>query len=210
MNIILLGAQGSGKGVIAQMIEKRDGLKQFSTGDALRAEITRDTAFREEVENAINSGKLVSDEIINNIIEKHILKDNTNNVIFDGYPRNIGQAEFLDKIIKIDAVIELVVTEKLALDRLATRIICPECKKIYNIKTIRPVIEGICDVCQIELIQRTDDQPKEIKKRLAAYNKNIKPILEFYKKKGIFYSIDGSGTVLEEYERVAEIIRNMK
>ena len=194
MNIIMLGAQGTGKGTVAGEISQNTGMVQISTGDIFRKNITEKTPLGIEADKYISQGNLVPDEITIPMVEDRLTWDDAKNgVILDGFPRTIKQAEALDKILeakgeKIDLVVNLVTPKEEIIDRMLTRRVCtnPDCKATYNTKLHPPKVEGICDKCGSPLKQRDDDSnPEAIKRRLEIYEEKTSPLVEYYKNKGV-------------------------
>ena len=194
MNIIMLGAQGTGKGTVAGLISEQTGLPQISTGDIFRKNISEKTPLGVEADKYISKGNLVPDDITVPMVEDRLTWDDAKNgVILDGFPRTIEQAEKLAKILakkgeKIDLVINLVTPKEEIIDRMLTRRVCTnqDCKATYNIKLHPPVKEGICDKCGSPLKQRADDSdPEAIKRRLEIYEEKTSPLVEYYKEKGV-------------------------
>lgn len=190
MKLIIFGPQGSGKGTYASRLGPILKVPHISTGDMIRAEIANKTEIGKNVELMISQGKLAPDEVVNKLLEDRLKKEDAKNgFILDGYPRNLPQAQILDKVTKIDAVINLVVPETVLIQRLSTRIICRRCGTIFNTLTLKPRVEGICDKCGGELYQRDDDKPEAIKQRLKFYREQSEPLISFYRKKGIVLDI---------------------
>lgn len=194
MIIIMLGAQGTGKGTVAGLISKEIGIPQISTGDIFRKNISEKTELGIEADKYISKGNLVPDEITVPMVEDRLTwEDAKNGVILDGFPRTIEQAEALDRILekegkKVDLVVNLVTPKEELIDRMLTRRVCTnqECKATYNIKLHPPVKEGICDKCGSPLKQRADDSdPEAIKRRLEVYEEKTSPLVEFYNNKGV-------------------------
>ena len=194
MNIIMLGAQGTGKGTVAGEISQNTGMVQISTGDIFRKNITEKTPLGIEADKYISQGNLVPDEITIPMVEDRLTWDDAKNgVILDGFPRTIKQAEALDKILeakgeKIDLVVNLVTPKEEIIDRMLTRRVCtnPDCKATYNVNLHPPIKEGICDKCGSPLKQRDDDSnPEAIKRRLEIYEEKTSPLVEYYKNKGV-------------------------
>ena len=194
MNIIMLGAQGTGKGTVAGEISQNTGMVQISTGDIFRKNITEKTPLGIEADKYISQGNLVPDEITIPMVEDRLTWDDAKNgVILDGFPRTIKQAKALDKILeakgeKIDLVVNLVTPKEEIIDRMLTRRVCtnPDCKATYNTKLHPPKVEGICDKCGAPLKQRDDDSnPEAIKRRLEIYEEKTSPLVEYYKNKGV-------------------------
>lgn len=192
MYIIMLGAQGTGKGTVAGLISKETNYPQISTGDIFRQNIKEKTELGIEADKYISQGNLVPDEITVPMVINRLSEDDAKNgAILDGFPRTIEQAEKLDKILsekgkKVDLVINLTTPRDEIIDRMLTRRICPKCKATYNTKLHPPKIEGICDNCGENLIQRQDDSnPEAIKRRLEIYEEKTRPLVEYYNKKGV-------------------------
>lgn len=194
MIIIMLGAQGTGKGTVAGLISKETGIPQISTGDIFRKNISEKTELGIEADKYISKGNLVPDEITVPMVEDRLTwEDAKNGAILDGFPRTIEQAEALDKILekegkKVDLVVNLVTPKEELIDRMLTRRVCTnqECKATYNIKLHPPVKEGICDKCGSPLKQRADDSdPEAIKRRLEIYEEKTSPLVEYYESKGV-------------------------
>lgn len=220
MNIIMLGAQGTGKGTVAGLISEQTGLPQISTGDIFRKNISEKTPLGVEADKYISKGNLVPDDITVPMVEDRLTWDDAKNgVILDGFPRTIEQAEKLDKILakkgeKIDLVINLVTPKEEIIDRMLTRRVCTnqDCKATYNIKLHPPVKEGICDKCGSPLKQRADDSdPEAIKRRLEIYEEKTSPLVEYYKEKGVLRTETVSISINRMGKDVAnDVVRNIK
>lgn len=194
MIIIMLGAQGTGKGTVAGLISEKIGIPQISTGDIFRKNISEKTELGIEADKYISKGNLVPDEITVPMVEDRLTwEDAKNGAILDGFPRTIEQAEALDKILdkkgeKVDLVVNLVTPKEELIDRMLTRRVCTnqDCKATYNLKLHPPVKEGICDKCGAPLKQRADDSdPEAIKRRLEIYEEKTSPLVNFYENKGV-------------------------
>lgn len=220
MNIIMLGAQGTGKGTVAGLISEQTGLPQISTGDIFRKNISEKTPLGVEADKYISKGNLVPDDITVPMVEDRLTwNDAKNGVILDGFPRTIEQAEKLDKILakkgeKIDLVINLVTPKEEIIDRMLTRRVCTnqDCKATYNIKLHPPVKEGICDKCGSPLKQRADDSdPEAIKRRLEIYEEKTSPLVEYYKEKGVLRTETVSISINRMGKDVAnDVVRDIK
>ena len=220
MNVIKLGAQGTGKGTVAGLISEQTGLPQISTGDIFRKNISEKTPLGVEADKYISKGNLVPDDITVPMVEDRLTWDDAKNgVILDGFPRTIEQAEKLDKILakkgeKIDLVINLVTPKEEIIDRMLTRRVCTnqDCKATYNIKLHPPVKEGICDKCGSPLKQRADDSdPEAIKRRLEIYEEKTSPLVEYYKEKGVLRTETVSISINRMGKDVAnDVVRDIK
>ncbi len=193
--IIFLGPPGVGKGTIASKIQEMKGTKHISTGDIFRAEVKNKTELGLQVQKIMSDGEYVPDSITNEIV-KNVLNSKEikeNGFLLDGYPRTINQAEFLDSEgLTPKKAILLEAEPALIIKRLSGRRACPTCKKNYHIESLKPKIEGICDLDNTKLIQRADDQPEAIKNRLSVYENQTKILIDFYERKGILVRIDAN------------------
>jgi adenylate kinase len=202
MNIILLGPPGSGKGTQAKRIEQTYGLVQLSTGDMLRATTDSDTEFGRRVKAIMDSGQLVPDEIIVEMIDRRITQpDCSGGFILDGFPRNVAQAQALDAVLaehslKLDHVILLDVDEAALVDRLSGRFSCTRCGASFHDRYNRPSREGICDGCGgTEFVRRADDRPEAVRARFEVYRTQTVPILPYYRDRGILRRVDGMADI---------------
>ena len=199
-SIILLAAPAAGKGTQASLLKEKYNIPHISTGDLLRLELKSGSSLSNQLKEIMESGKLVNDEIILDLINKRINNDDcVNGYILDGFPRNINQAIKFDELLnktskKIDYVFLLDVDYETALNRSLGRISCQKCNLVYNdrIKDSMPKISNICDVCGEALIKRIDDNEETFKKRYDTYLNETKPLIDYYEKKGILYHIDSS------------------
>jgi adenylate kinase len=212
MNIILLGPPGSGKGTQAKRIEQTHGIVQLSTGDMLRATTTADTEFGRRVKAIMDSGQLVPDDIMIEMIDRRIAEpDCRRGFILDGFPRTVPQAEALDAMLaehhlKLDHVILLDVDEAALIDRLSGRFTCTQCGASYHERYNPPRREGVCDVCGgNEFVCRADDRPEAVRARFEVYRRQTAPILPYYGTRGILRRVDGMAdieTVTRQIEQV--------
>jgi len=214
MNILLFGPQGSGKGTQAELISKKFNLYHLSTGDALRSEIKNDTALGKKVKSIINAGSLVSDDVINDIVlsKYKIISSDTNykGVIFDGYPRSYEQWVFVQKHFKIDAALEIHIEDEESINRISSRRMCTTCGKNYNLMWLKPKVDGHCDIDNAKIIQREDDNPIEVKKRLAIYHSQTAPLKIEYKKIGILHVINGNQSIDTVNDVVSKVLTSLK
>ena len=220
MNIIMLGAQGTGKGTVAGLISGEIGIPQISTGDIFRKNISEKTPLGIEAEKYISKGNLVPDDITVPMVENRLTWDDAKKgSILDGFPRTIEQAGALDKILeakgeKVDLVINLVTPYEEIIDRMLTRRVCSnqECKATYNTKLHPPVQEGICDKCGATLKQRADDSdPEAIRRRLEIYEEKTSPLVKYYENKGVLRTETVSLSINRMGKDVAEdIVKDIK
>ena len=211
MKLIIFGSPGSGKGTYATRLETKLRTIPIAMGDIFREAIKQDTPLGKKVENYLKSGQLVPDDVVIEVLKEKInKKESKNGFILDGFPRTIQQAEALAKIAKIDAVINLQVPERIIIARLSSRRICKNCGTIYNILYLKPKKEGICDVCGGPLYQREDDTEKVIKDRIKVYEKQTRPLLEYYKDKVRFVNFKCTELDMPPEKAVAEIVEGLR
>jgi adenylate kinase len=213
MNIILLGPPGSGKGTQAKRIEQTHDIIQLSTGDMLRATTASGTELGRRVKTIMDSGQLVPDDIIIEMIDHRIVQpDCSRGFILDGFPRNVPQARALDAMLaehglKLDHVILLEVDEAALVDRLSGRFSCNQCGASYHERYHRPCREGICDVCgSTEFVCRADDRPEAVKARFEVYRSQTAPILPYYRDRGVLRRVDGMAEIDEVTREIDRIL----
>lgn len=200
MKLILLGAPGAGKGTVAKMLTQHDGSVQISTGDILRGAVAAGTELGKQAKAAMDAGDLVSDDLIMGIMEERLKEDDCKNgYLLDGFPRTIPQAEALKVLLekmgeKLDFTVEIDVPRDVILDRLTTRRTCEGCGAIYNVKSNPPKVEGVCDKCGGDVVQRADETEEAISNRLNVYNEQTAPLVDFYKKEGTLFSVDATSS----------------
>lgn len=206
MNVIFLGPPGSGKGTMAERVSVRENLAHISTGDMLRAEVKAGTDLGRKAKEYMDKGALVPDDVIIGMIEERIKQpDAVNGVLLDGFPRTVPQAEALDRIMRIDHVINLEVAVEVIVDRVVSRRVCPECGAVFNTHTH----EGeACSKCGAMLITRADDNEQTVLERFRVYEEATAPLIEFYGRKGIVTDIDATLPIEEEADMICRVLDN--
>ena len=203
MNIILLGAPGAGKGTQASKIVQAYRLPHISTGDIFRENIKNQTPVGVLAKSYIDKGQLVPDAVTCEIVEERIeLDDCKNGYMLDGFPRTIVQAEALDKMAKVDVVINIDVDLSLLIDRLCGRRVCKDCGESYHVSRLNGAMT--CARCGGELFQRKDDNPETVRKRLEVYNAQTAPLISYYEKKGLLFNVQGNATPEEVFASVSK------
>ncbi|MBT3297481.1 nucleoside monophosphate kinase [archaeon] len=204
MKLILLGAPGSGKGTVSECLVKEFDLKHVSPGVILREEIKKETTLGKDIKAFVERGDLVPDQFVVEVVKLDI--NGKDNYVLDGFPRTIVQAESIEEI-GVDHVIELEVSEDIVIERFSGRRVCPKCNAGYHIKFLKPEVEGVCNKCQTELIQRKDDNPEIIKERFRVYHEKTQPLIDYYKNKGILVSVDASPVPKEMCDNVIRVVK---
>ncbi len=207
MKLILLGAPGAGKGTQATKIAERYNVVHISTGDIFRANLKMGTEIGLLAKSYMDKGELVPDKVTCDIVKDRLTWDDCKNgYLLDGFPRNLYQAEALDTFAEIDGVINIDIDHKLLMDRLCGRRVCRECGESYHISTLGG--RTTCERCGGELYQRKDDNPETVDSRLAVYNEQTAPLIEYYTKKGIIHTVVGTeapaSVLFEEIKKVLD------
>lgn len=211
-NIILMGPPGAGKGTNAKRIASHYGIPHISTGDMFREAIKNKTPLGELANKYISQGLLVPDDVTIGLVKERIsLDDCKNGFLLDGFPRSLPQAEALTSIGEeisrpIKYVINIVVPESILVDRISGRRVCKTCGAPYHIRNMKPKVEGVCDLCGGELVQRKDDNEETLKARLHEYHKMTEPLISYYKNLGVVYDVDGTKDLDELSKDIAKIL----
>ena len=206
LNIILMGPPGAGKGTQAKRIIDEFGIPHISTGDIFRENIAKGTPLGLQAKAIIERGDLVPDDLTIGLVKDRLSQpDCGKGYLLDGFPRTIAQAEAL-KVMgpeigrPVNLVLDITVPEEILIERIAGRRVCPKCGASYNINTMKPKADGICDRCGAELIQRKDDNLESLKVRLDNYYAQTAPLVDFYRAEGVYHHFDG----MIGYEKVCE------
>ena len=212
MIIVLTGAPGAGKGTQADKLVKSGSFRKLSTGDALRRQISLGTDIGLLAKEYMDNGNLVPDEVLLKILNAELGDNAKEKILLDGYPRNLEQAKTLSQLDtphEIRGAVLIDVDQASILNRIIGRRICGKCGASYHVETFKPRVQGICDSCGSELIQRPDDTEEKVSVRLKVYNDVTKPILDYYKEQQKFYAVDGNGSSDEVFDRLLETISEL-
>ena len=217
MNIVMMGAQGTGKGTVAGLLKEKLDIPHISTGEIFRKNIAEGTELGKIATQYADEGKLVPDTVTNEMVKNRLNEaDCKNGFILDGYPRNLVQAKELDKILgedgrKVDLVVHLFTPSDEIVERVMARRECPNCKKVYNMILNKPKNGEICDDCGIELIKRVDDTEEKLKTRLNIFYTETEPVIRFYRNKGVVKDEEVSVRINRLADQAAEdVIKNIK
>ena len=205
-NFIFLGPPGAGKGSLAVKVAEDYKIPHISTGDIFRANIKAQTPLGVKVKAIIDSGSLVSDELTFELVKDRLAQDDCKNgYILDGFPRTIPQAEMLEGLVADVKVVNFEIQDEIVIRRLSTRRVCKACGANFNVLTLPPKVEGICDKCGGELYQRDDDKQESILHRMDVYREQTEPLINFYKEKGKITNLDASietDVLLVEFKKI--------
>lgn len=191
LNAIIFGAPGAGKGTYSTRMQNQLGVDVIAMGDIFRESVKQDSELGRKVRSYVEKGALVPDEVV-----VEVLKDRLSRVpegkgfLLDGFPRTIAQAEELQNIAKIDVILMLEVPDQIIVERLTSRRICKNCGEVYNIRFLKPKVEGVCDKCGGQLYQRADDNEDVIRNRLQVYKTQTEPVVAYYKQKGVPFVVN--------------------
>ncbi|MCD6480087.1 adenylate kinase [Candidatus Bathyarchaeota archaeon] len=211
--ILIFGPPGSGKGTRARLISRLLNIPVITIGDMLREEVSRETEIGLRAKEYMDRGELVPDELVIGLIEERLRKpDCSEGFILDGFPRNLNQAEALDRMmremgVKLDLVLNVVVDPEVVVERLSLRRWCPKCGAIYNLKYDPPRVDEICDECGTRLIQRSDDREEVVRRRLKIYEEQTKPVLQRYIERGLVREMRGDIPIEEIPREVERVIK---
>lgn len=214
MRLVLLGPPGSGKGTHGAWLSEQYGVPTISTGDILRAEVAQGSQLGRKAKQYMDEGKLVPDDVILEMIEQRLRADDcARGFLLDGFPRTRAQAEGLDVMLqrfgwKLDGVLKLDVDEEEIVRRLTSRRVCSRCGKIFNLVTDPPPANGRCPNCNGEVIQRSDDTEETVRNRLRVYEEQTRPLVDFYRDRGLLVTVNGQGSIEEVRERIAQALRS--
>ena len=207
LNAIIFGAPGAGKGTYASRLQSKLGVDVIAMGDMFRDIMKEDSQLGRKVKGYVEKGLLVPDDIVVQVLKQRLSKiPKGKGFILDGYPRTVEQAKTLEKIVKMDVIILLLVPDWIIVERLSTRRICKKCGEVYNVRFLKPKVEGVCDKCGGALYQRSDDTAEVIKNRIKVYEEQTKPILQLFKEKKVPFAEAACDALDTPPEKVVEVI----
>ena len=213
MRLIMLGAPGAGKGTQAANLAKEQNIPHISTGDIFRANIKNGTELGKKAKSYMDAGKLVPDELVCDLVADRIAKDDCKEgYILDGFPRTIPQAEALDKAVlalgtKIDYAVNIDVPDEAIITRMGGRRACLNCGATYHVQYNPPKKEGVCDTCGHPLVLRDDDKPETVQTRLNVYHEQTQPLIDYYDKKKILVTVDGTQSMDQVFSDILKAVR---
>ena len=207
VKLVLFGRQGAGKGTQSALLSEHYGAPHISTGDMLRTAMAEGTDFGRQAQQYVDAGALLPDEIMLGLITERVAHDDvqTNGFLLDGFPRTVGQAEGLLDITPIDLAVNLDVPREIVLERLSSRRVCQDCGAIYS-TSLPPTSPWTCDNCGGQVVQRADDTPDAINKRLEAYERDTVPAIELFAERGLLVDVDGLGPPDEVLARLIDAV----
>jgi adenylate kinase len=206
--LVLLGPPGAGKGTQAALLAERLGLEHISTGEILREEVELGTELGRKAKAYMDRGELVPDALVIEMLRERLDSSRSRGFILDGFPRTISQAEALERMVRLDRVLNIRLSEEEVVRRLSARRVCKSCGRNYNLISNPPKVEGRCDACGGELIQRDDDKPEVIRRRYRVYEAETAPLKDFYRQRGLLVEVEGDrpiGAVFEEALRLLSL-----
>lgn len=212
MQLILLGAPGSGKGTQAKLIVEKHGWLHLSTGDVLRKNVAEGTALGSQAKPLMESGQYVPDDLINAMVEDQLDRPEARaGVVFDGYPRTLNQAQALDALLErkgrpIEKVLHLEINPDALVARLSGRRVCTGCGAPYHLVSMPPLKEGICDACGCPLMQRKDDAEDTVRTRLEVYKTQTAPLLDYYDAQGRLYAVNAADGIENAFEGIQAVL----
>jgi adenylate kinase len=211
MRLVLVGPPGSGKGTQARRLCERKGLRYIGTGEILREAVNQGTEVGRAAQPYLLEGKLVPDQIVNDVVAELFHREQPKNFVTDGYPRTVDQAIAFDRILRhlllgLDAVINFTISDDDVVRRISGRWVCPVCKRVYHMVSNPPRVPGICDVDGARLVQREDDQESTVRKRLAVFHSTVDQLLAYYAGLGLLYEVSALDLPEVIYDNIMKIL----
>jgi adenylate kinase len=211
MKIVMLGSPGVGKGTYAKILSKKHDIPTISSGDLFRKAIRDETELSKKIKSYISRGDLVPDILVIKLVKERLLEDDCRNGFFlDGFPRTVAQAEAMEGFTKTDKALNFVASDEVILSRLGGRRTCRECGAIYHVTNFPPKVEGICDLCGGQLCQRSDETPQAIKNRLQVYREKTKPVIDYFREKGLLAVVDANYGIEEADKIIIQCERHLQ
>ena len=211
MKLIFLGPPGAGKGTLAGLVSKEFGIPQISTGDMFREAIKKETELGKRVKAILGRGDLVPDDLTVSLVKERLAQEDARKgYILDGFPRTIPQAESLEKIQALDAVVNFAISDELVVKRLSGREICKSCGAIYHVVNMPSKVKGVCDKCGGPLYTRPDDSLESITNRLEVYRTQTEPLIEFYRKRKLLKDIDSSKSPEDTHSQIKATLSGLR
>lgn len=216
MRIILLGPPGAGKGTQAKLISEKFSISHISTGDIFRKNISEKTPLGVKAKEYMDKGLLVPDELTIDIVKDRLTnEDCKNGFLLDGFPRTVKQAEALEDFLKtrdenIDTALLIHVPSEFILDRMTGRRVCPACGASFHIKFNPPKVDGVCDLCGSNIVQRKDDSEETVKERIDVYERQTQPLVDFYESNDKLFKVDGTQTIDHVFMVISDYIKGSK
>lgn len=214
-NIIFIAPPAAGKGTQSELLCDKYGLLHISTGDLLREESKKETELGKNIKEKMTTGNLIDDSIIVELLKNKLVEIGNKNIILDGFPRTVVQAEAYDKMLDelnldLGYVIVIDVDKELLEKRIVGRVSCPNCGNVYNelIEESRPMQDGLCNNCHAELVKRSDDNSESFKVRYETYLNTTKPLISYYESKGCLYHVDGNSSKHQIFDNIVNILEN--
>ena len=215
MKIVLLGPPGAGKGTQAKSISNRYSIPHISTGDIFRKNISENTPLGIEAKSFMDNGQLVPDEVTINMVKERLKEDDCRSgYLLDGFPRTVSQAEALESFLQernesLNTALLIDVPSDFILERMTGRRVCPSCGASYHVK-FNPAVDGKCELCGTEVVQRKDDTEETVKERLDVYKEQTQPLIDFYKEKELLSVVDGTKAINEVFENICDVLGTLK
>lgn len=205
VNAIIFGAPGAGKGTYSTRMQNQLGVDVIAMGDIFRESVKQNTPLGKKVKSFVEKGALVPDDVVVEVLKERLSKvPKGKGFLLDGFPRTVEQADTLEKITKIDVILQLDVSDEIIVQRLTSRRLCKNCGTVYNIRFLKPKKEGVCDKCGGSLYQRADDNEEVIRNRLQVYKTQTEPLIAYYQKKKIPFIVSKAKSVDQPPEPMVE------
>ena len=205
LKAIIFGAPGAGKGTYSSRLQAKLGVDVIAMGDIFRESVKENSELGKKVKSYVEKGALVPDDVVVEVLKNRLSKvPKDKGFLLDGFPRTIDQAKTLEGVTSIDVILLLEVPDEIIIQRLSSRCICKNCGEVYNIRFLKPKVDGVCDKCSGQLYQRSDDNPEVIKNRLQVYKNQTEPLITYYKEKKVPFVVSGTKSLDSPPEPMVE------